>query len=77
MNQDEDEDEFLYGDASHPGNTGIGASQRPTRPVTDALDAEHVSEEGEVDDEDEEDEDDSVSLHFASLLLTSGHRICD
>jgi hypothetical protein len=73
MNQEEDEDEFLYGDVSHPGNAGATTGQRVARPASAALDAEHVSEEGEVDDDDEEDEDDSVSSHFTLQELIPGH----
>jgi hypothetical protein len=64
MNQEDDEDAFLYGGASQ----GAGASGRPAavQSSTAERDLDRASEEGEVDDEDEQGESDSVSLPFPS-----------
>jgi len=59
MNQDEDEDAYLYGDATGaPPAVAVPVSQ----PVVPVLDMEQASEEGEVDDEDEDEEEDSDSV---------------
>jgi hypothetical protein len=56
MNQEEDEDAFLYGDPEGAAAAGP-ASALP--PAADH-EMEPASEEGEVDDDDLEDESDSV-----------------
>ena len=63
MNQEEDEDAFLYGDASQSGTAGPSSAQHTAATVTDVGDAEPTSEEGEIDNDDEE-ESDSVSLRY-------------
>ena len=57
MNQEEDEDAFLYGESA--GTAAAGASFAHTPRAEDGM--EPASEEGEVDD-DEEDEDGSDSV---------------
>jgi hypothetical protein len=57
MNQDEEEDSFLYGDnVSQVRAAASGAGQGQTVDH----DMERASEEGEVGEEDDDDEDDSV-----------------
>jgi hypothetical protein len=63
MNQDEDEDTYLYGDPSHAPVAAAGEPIASSLPKTTDQEMEPASEEGEVDDEDDEDESDSV-LHF-------------
>ena len=55
MNQEEDEDAFLYGDTSQPTAPRPSGSAAPVD-----QEMEPASEEGEVDDEDDDEESDSV-----------------
>lgn len=62
MNQEEDEDAFLYGDTTEPATSKPSGSSAPAD-----QEMEPASEEGEVDDEEEEDESDSV-LTICSMV---------
>lgn len=55
MNQEEDEDAFLYGDTTQPPTSKPSVLSAPVD-----QEMEPASEEGEVDDEEEEEESDSV-----------------
>src|SRR5579864_7341821 len=57
MNQEEDEDAFLYGDTTVPATSKPPGSSAPAD-----QEIEPASEEGEVDDEEEEEESDSVLI---------------
>jgi hypothetical protein len=59
MNQDEDEDTYLYGDPTQATVVAVGESNASSVPKIADQEMEPASEEGEVDDDDEE-EDDSV-----------------
>ena len=62
MNQEEEEDAFLYGDNSQPSASRPSGSSAPVD-----QEMEPASEEGEVDDEDNDEESDSVhSIRFLS-----------
>lgn len=67
MNQEEDEDTYLYGDPTQAAATASGNPNASTVPKVTDQEMEPASEEGEVDDDDDEDEDDSV------LHLSTGH----
>jgi hypothetical protein len=69
MNQDEDEDAFLYGDtAQAPASTS-----RPSAAPTGTVDQEmEQASEGEIDEEEEEDDDDSVRPPYHGCLIP-GH----
>ena len=55
MNQEEDEDAFLYGETTQPAT-----SKQPGQSAPVDQEMEPASEEGEVDDEEDEEESDSV-----------------
>jgi hypothetical protein len=62
MNQDEDEDAFLYGGTTQNAETAPHVTEAVDR------DMEQVSEEGEVDDDEEED-----SVISLRTRLMAGH----
>lgn len=68
MNQEEDEDAFLYGETKQTATSG--KSLAPASGPADH-DMEPPSEEGEVDDDDdeEEEEDDSVVFLHSTVLI--------
>ena len=65
MNQEEDEDAFLYGEAPQAATSGSSTRQIVEFAEQTEYEMQQASEEGEVDDEEEE--DDSVR--------TLGHRL--
>jgi hypothetical protein len=71
MNQEEDEDAFLYGDPAQA--TTATKSSVSSGPGTLDQEMEPASEEGEVDD-DEEEEEDSVNSRSRKSLTDLGHR---
>jgi hypothetical protein len=67
MNQEEDEDAFLYGDPAQTATEGRPSAS--SAPTTADLEMEPASEEGEVEDDEEEEEDDSVLFLPQGFLM--------
>ena len=68
MNQDEDEDAFLYGDVPLGTTAQVSALPVGAQPKIVDHDMEQASE-GEVEDEEAEEDDDDSVRHSAPLIL--------
>jgi hypothetical protein len=66
MNQEEDEDAFLYGDANETSASTSAPAALPSKPTDQEMEP---ASEGEIDEEDEDEDDDDDSVHSPCPVL--------